>query len=126
MKQTLLAIALTFAAGTVAAEGETGFMPWTTWMKDVWAAYDMNKDGGLSMSEVTEMSRKLGEDMVGFQPWYMDHFAKLDTDKDGIVTAEELHAMMEADKMTDAEVVKAWLRGVGFMPFNQEKPGDRG
>jgi hypothetical protein len=126
MKKTLLAIALTFAAGTVAAEGETGFMPWTTWMKDVWAAYDMNKDGGLTMDEVKEMDHKLGEDMVGFAPWYMDHYAELDADKNGIVTGEELHAMMVANKMTDAQVTKDWLRGVGFMPFNQEKPGDRG
>lgn len=125
MKKALLVFALTFAAGNVLAEGETGFMPWTTWMKDVWAAYDKNHDGGISMEEMKEMDHVLGQDMVGFSPWFSDHYAELDADKNGIVTIEELHNMMVANKITDAEVTKTWLRGVGFMPFNQEKPADR-
>ena len=84
MKKTLLALALTVATGGVMAEG-IGFMPWTTWMKDIWSAYDMNKDGALSQDEVAQMQRTLGEDVVGFQPWYMDHYAELDANKDGVV-----------------------------------------
>lgn len=118
MKQTLFAMAIAFATTGVYAAGETGFMPWTTWRQDIWNAYDSNKDGGLSMDEVKEMNHVLGEDFNGFQPWMTDHFAELDTNKDGIVHQNELHAMMEAHKYTDKQMVNEWYKGLGFMPTN--------
>jgi hypothetical protein len=125
MKKALLVFALTFAAGNVLADDATGFMPWTTIMMNVWAAYDKDHNGMLSMDEVKEMDHKLGGDIPGFEPWFADHYADLDTNHDGVVSVDELHNMMVSKGITDPEVTKTWLRGIGFMPNNQEKPADR-
>jgi hypothetical protein len=118
MKKTLIALVLTFAAGSVSAAGETGFMPWTTWMKDIWSGFDSNKDGKLSMDEIKEMNHVLGEDFNGFQPWMTDHFAELDVNKDGVVDTDELHNMMVAHQYTDKQMVNEWYKNTGFMPHN--------
>ena len=84
MRKILLAMAVA-AAGFANADG---FMPWT----DAVAKADANGDGGVSMEEAK--THKLGQDFVGFQPFMVDHFADLDANKDGMVTVDEMKAMM--------------------------------
>ena len=118
MKKLLVIVAAFMAFGLGSASAEGGFMPWTTWMTDIWGAYDSNKDGKLSMDEVKEMNHTLGEDFGGFQPWMTDHFAELDANGDGVVDQDELHKMMAAHQYTDKQMVNEWYKGVGFMPTN--------
>lgn len=120
LKKTVLAMSFAFVSMTAFAAGETGFMPWNTWMTDIWTAYDGNKDGGLTMDEVKEMNHQLGEDFSGFQPWMTDHFAELDANGDGTVDQNELSKMMTAKKWTDKQMVNEWYKGHGFMVTNPE------
>ena len=92
-----------------------GFMPWA----DVAKMYDDNNDGKVSTTEVKSMEHVLGKGFVGFQPWYSDHFAELDGDKDGTVSMDEMKAWMEAHKMSADDMSKGFYKGFGFMPNNQ-------
>ncbi|MGE0383257.1 MAG: hypothetical protein AB7Q97_00910 [Gammaproteobacteria bacterium] len=111
---TLRAVrAMLFAAAAVSfpgVAGATGFMPWTDIMKQS----DADQDGGISMTEVKEY--KLGDRFVGFQPWMRDHFAELDTDRDGKVSHAELEAGMKTMKMDEEQLSGTWTKGLGFMP----------
>lgn len=111
MKTKIIAVALTLAATTVFAEG---FMPWT----EIMAKYDLNHDGGVSMEESRDVT--LAKDFPGFSPWFSDHFAKLDTNGDGMVDSVELAKMMKAEKHTDQDMANAFYKDLGFMPTNPE------
>lgn len=111
MKRTLIALASLLSAHVAGAEG---FMPWS----DVARMYDDNNDGMVSSAEVSAMAHVLGKGFVGFQPWFTDHLAELDTNKDGMVSMDEMKAWMAAHKMTDADMSKGFYKGFGFMPNN--------
>lgn len=111
MKTTLIAAALSFAAGAASAQG---FMPWT----DVMKMYDANQDGGISMDEAKD--HKLGESFVGFQPFMVDHFAELDANGDSVVMQDELAAMMQSKQWTDKQMVNQFYKNTGFMATNPE------
>lgn len=109
MHRLLFTLAL---VATTSAAGAEGFMPWT----DAFSKADANGDGGVSMEEVK--THQLGESLVGFQPFMVDHFADLDANKDGIVSMDEMKAMMAAKQWTDKEMVNQFYKNTGFMPAN--------
>ncbi|MCC7120630.1 MAG: hypothetical protein IT493_03640 [Gammaproteobacteria bacterium] len=111
MRHFIIALVLAANAPFAAA---AGFMPWT----DVFARYDANGDGGVSMDEAKD--RKLGESFVGFQPFMVDHFADLDVNADGKVTAEELKAMQQSKAWDDKQMVNQFYKNTGFMATNPE------
>lgn len=107
MHKSMLTLTLLVACGTA---GAGGFMPWTDIMKGA----DADTDGMLSMAEVKDY--QLGSRFTGFQPWMSDHFAELDADGNGLVTAAELEAGMHKMGMSGEQVSEAWTTGLGFMP----------
>ena len=111
MKATLIAVAALLAANLAHADG---FMPWT----DVAHMYDDNNDGMVSPTEVSAMAHVLGKGFTGFQPWFTDHLAELDTNKDGMVSMDEMKAWMAAHQVSDADMSKGFYKGFGFMPNN--------
>jgi Ca2+-binding EF-hand superfamily protein len=106
-----IAYALLFLGAAAQAEG---FMPWT----EIMAKYDLNHDGGVSMEESRDVT--LAGEFKGFAPWFADHFAKLDTNGDGMVDSVELAKMMKAEKHTDQDMANAFYKDLGFMPTNPE------
>lgn len=111
MKRTLIAFATLLIANSAGAEG---FMPWS----DVARMYDDNNDGMVSAVEVSAMAHVLGKGFIGFQPWFTDHQAELDTNKDGQVSMDEMKAWMAAHQVSEADMSKAFYKGFGFMPNN--------
>ena len=95
------------------AQAEVGFMPWT----DVAEMADMNSDGMISVFEVE--SFKPASKFPGFQPWMADHFNDLDSNKDGMVDADELMKAKDMFKMDDTAMSQAFIKRQGFMPRNQ-------
>ncbi len=111
MRSIIIAFALAAAAPFAGADG---FMPWT----DVFAKYDANGDGGVSMDEAKD--RRLGESFIGFQPFMVDHFAALDADHDGKVSQAELQAMQQSKAWNDKQMVNQFYKNTGFMATNPE------
>lgn len=111
MKRTMIALASLLIAHTATADG---FMPWS----DVMRMYDDNNDGMVSGAEVSAMAHVLGKGFVGFQPWFTDHQAALDTNKDGMVSMDEAKAWMASHEVSEDDMSKGFYKGFGFMPNN--------
>ncbi len=111
MHKTLITLLL---GAAVNVAGAAGFMPWT----DVFAKFDANADGGVSMEEAKD--RKLGESFIGFQPFMVDHFKELDANGDGIVMQDELAAMKQTKAWADKQMVNQFYKNTGFMATNPE------
>lgn len=109
MRKLLITLAMTAVASLAQAEG---FMPWT----DAFSKADANSDGGVSMEEAK--SHTLGQDVVGFTPFMVDHFADLDANKDGMVDMAEMKSMMTTKQWTDKMMVDQFYKNTGFMPTN--------
>lgn len=101
-------------AGATQLAAAAGFMPWN----DVLKMYDANTDGGVSMLEAKNI--QLGGKFVGFQPFMVDHFAELDANKDGMISKEELRAMMTTKQWTDKQMVNQFYKNTGFMASNPQ------
>ena len=55
-----------------------------------------------------------------FLKYRMKTFDQLDTNKDGMVSMDEMKAWMAAHSMSDADMSKGFYKGFGFMPNNQK------
>lgn len=106
MKRLLAVLAMSLLAGTASS---AGFQDWV----DVVHMADTNGDGMVTMDEVKSFNEPKA---VGFQPFMESHWAAFDANGDGMVTMDEIKAGMEKLKMTDKDMLKAFLEKQGFHP----------
>ena len=108
-KMIIAATLLAVSSGVLAAES-AGF---TGWIETIHNA-DTNKDGMITANEIAMYNPKESE--VGFRPFMIDHFAAWDFNHDMMVDMDEIHKGMEAAKMTDKDMDRAFFEMTGFQP----------
>lgn len=111
-KMIIAATLLAVSSSTLAAES-AGF---TGWVETIHRA-DKNQDGMLTPTEIMYYDPQSHE--AGFRPFMVDHFAAWDFNHDSMVDMDEIHKGMEAAKMTDKDMERAFFEMVGFQPRNQ-------
>ena len=100
LRSALMAgVAIAVLAGTAFAQG---FMPWDDILTKAMAGHK-----GLTM-EMTHDFAQREKQFAGFEPWMISHFNEVDTDHDGSISMEEMHAWMDAHKMSGKELSDAW------------------
>jgi Ca2+-binding EF-hand superfamily protein len=95
----LAGIAITVLAGTAFAQG---FMPWSDILKKAMADHP-----GMTMEMMHDFATR-EKQFTGFEPWMISHFKEVDADHDGSITMAEMHAWMDAHKMSDKQLTDAW------------------
>lgn len=92
-------------AGLASAAFAQGFMPWEDILTKATAGQK-----GMTMEMMHDFATR-EKQFTGFEPFFVSHFNEIDTDHDGNVTMEEMHAWMDAHKMSSKELSAAWYEG---------------
>jgi len=100
LRSALMAgIAIAVLAGSAFAQG---FMPWDEILTKAMAGKQ-----GVTMEMVHDFATR-EKQFTGFEPFMVNHFKEIDTDNDGDITMAEMHAWMDAHKMSGKELTAAW------------------
>ena len=68
------------------------------------------KHHGMVSTEDAAMYSKNEPQFAGFAPWITENMKILDTNHDGMVDVDEMHAYMTEHHMTNEDLYKAWYR----------------
>ncbi len=97
----VMAVAIAGLAGAAIAQG---FMPWEETLTKAMAGKK-----GMTMEMMHDYASH-EKDAAGFEPFFVSHFKEIDTDNDGDVTMEEMHAWMDLKKMSGKQLEEAWYK----------------
>ena len=100
--------ALAVATFTTFAGGAFAAMPADfNWQNIIMGA--AKHKGMVTMEDATAYSAR-EKQFAGFAPWIAENMKILDTNHDGMVDMDEMHAYMDAHHMTNEDLYKAWYR----------------